>query len=182
LLFPLSGELSDAILLTSAAAVAVYRAILRVTGIETEIKWVNDLYLKGRKVCGILAESFVCGDARYVILGVGVNLYTEEFPPELSGVAGALLPAAGGLRNALAAAMLEELYAVATRPEDGGWLETYRSRSLCLGRAVTYTENREEFCGIAEEIDGRGRLWIRREDGGRVCLGSGEISLRINEQ
>ena len=178
LLFPLQGALADGVRLTSAAAVAVHRAILQVTGIETGIKWVNDLYLGDRKVCGILAESFPVGEVRYAVLGVGVNLYTEEFPPELSGIAGALLPSDTGLRNALAAAMSRELTAVVNDPEGAEWLSVYRERSICLGREVTYTQNGEVFCGMAEEIDGQGRLWVRREDGARVCLGSGEISLR----
>ena len=178
LLFPLQGALADGLCLTSAAAVAVWRAIWQVTGIETGIKWVNDLYLGDRKVCGILAESFPVGEVRYGVLGVGVNLHTEEFPPELSGIAGALLPTSSGLRNALAAAMIRELIALVSSPEGAEWLSVYRERSICLGREVTYTQNGEVFCGMAEEIDGQGRLWVRHATGERVCLGSGEISLR----
>lgn len=179
LLLPVAGELSDAVLLTSAAAVATHRAILRVTGIETGIKWVNDLYVGDRKACGILAESFSVGDDRYVVLGVGVNLYTEDFPPELSEVAGSLLPTEGGLRNALAAELIRLLYAAFVDPDPSGWLDTYRDRSVCLGRAMTYTEQGVTREGVAEEIDGRGHLWVRREDGSRICLGSGEITLRM---
>ena len=78
LCFEASG--SEILFLTTAAAVAVHRAIREVTGIVTDIKWVNDLYFRGRKVSGILAESFSVEEKRYVIRGVGVNLYTTEFP------------------------------------------------------------------------------------------------------
>lgn len=173
---------SDAVCLTCSAAVAVHRAILRVTGISTGIKWVNDLYVGDRKVCGILAESFHNGSARYVVIGVGVNLYTEEFPEELKQTAGSLCPEDPHLRDRLVAAILAELYTIMRDPSPKGWLETYRQHSICLGRSIVYTENGIAHAAIAEEIDDGGRLWVRCEDGHRVCLSSGEISLRVYEK
>ena len=182
LLLPMRGELTDGVLLTSASAVAVRRAIARVTGIEVGIKWVNDLYLHDRKVCGILAESFFVGAERRVALGVGVNLYTEEFPEELSEIAGSLGEAEEGLRNPLAAELIRQLYDMAEDPAPERFLEEYRRASVVLGREILYTENGETFSARAEEIDGRGRLWVCREDGARVCLASGEISLRVQKK
>lgn len=182
LLLPWQRDWNDAVRLTSAAAVAVHRAILGVTGISTRIKWVNDLYVKDRKVCGILAESFCNGAERYVVIGVGVNLYTEEFPEELKQTAGSLHPEDPHLRNRLSAAIVAQLCDMVEDPSPEGWLETYRERSICLGRSIIYTENGIAHSAFAEEIDDSGRLWVRCEDGSRVCLSSGEISLRVHNK
>ncbi|MBQ9782957.1 MAG: biotin--[Clostridia bacterium] len=181
LLIPAEGALSDAVMLTTGAAVAVRRAIFQVTGRETGIKWVNDLYLEGRKVCGILAESFFVEQKRYVVLGVGVNLYTEDFPEELRLIAGSLLPQPRAVRNALAAALLAELYDLTEKLEPDTLMEEYRAASLVLGRQITYTENGVSRVGRAESVDDRGRLHVRHEDGSQAVLASGEISLRLNE-
>lgn len=182
LLLSVGNRPSDAVGLTSVAAVAVRRAIARVTGVETEIKWVNDLYANGRKVCGILTEGFCLEGACYAIVGVGVNLYTEEFPDELLGIAGGLCPADGNLRNALAARITAELYEAAERLARGQAEEDmaeYRKHSMVLGKAITYWKNQCAYDGIAEAVDQRGHLTVRHADGSRCVLASGEISLRL---
>ncbi len=177
---PAEGALHDAVFLTTAAAVAVWRAIHRVTGIETRIKWVNDLYYMEKKVCGILAESFLLGDARFLILGVGINLSTEQFPEELRDRAGSLLSSSDGIRNSLAAAVIAELMAVVDgRFDRDALMETYRACSMVLGREITYTENGVTREGVAREIDESGRLVVERADGERALLTSGEITLRL---
>ncbi len=180
LAFAPRSEGGDPLLLTTAAAVAVLRAIQRVTGTVCGIKWVNDLYVRDRKVCGILAESLYLGPTRFVILGVGVNLCTEDFPEELRGIAGSLLPEGRGLRNDLAAALCGELCALTTDSMPEGFLDAYRAHSLVLGRDVIYWENGERFEGVAESVDERGRLLVRHGDGTERLLGGGEITLRLN--
>ncbi|MBQ9086784.1 MAG: biotin--[Clostridia bacterium] len=181
LLLRMEGELENAVTLTSGAAVATGRAIRQVTGIETGIKWVNDLYYRGRKVCGILAESFLWEDARYVILGVGVNLCTSDFPEELQQRAGSLLDRQGDERTALTARIVSELYHLATRESEENWIEEYRSRSLVLGQEVTYWINGSRRQGVAVEIEADGSLRIRHADGSEERLSSGEITLRLAE-
>lgn len=88
----------DSMMLTAQAAVAVYRAVKLVLGIELDIKWVNDLYHQGKKVCGILAEGQVnakTGMLDFVVIGIGINLYepTGGFPEELKARAGSILGA-----------------------------------------------------------------------------------------
>ena len=182
LLLPIEGGFSDTVGMTTAAAVAVLRAIRSVTGITVGIKWVNDLYDNSRKVCGILAESFLVGAQRYAVIGVGVNLYTEDFPSELHGIAGGLLPTQKNLRNALAAAILAELYAACRCADRTALMAEYRAHSLVLGRAVVYTENQVEHRGVVEAIDDGGRLLVRLSDGALVVLASGEISLRADTE
>ena len=75
---------------TALCAVAVAQGIKKVFGTDSRIKWVNDLYIDGRKIAGILAESFPKGEKRYIAVGVGVNISTADFPAELEGLAGSL--------------------------------------------------------------------------------------------
>lgn len=89
------GEsLQESLLITTAAAVAVYKAVLEVCGISLGIKWVNDLFKDGKKVCGILTEAmtdFESGNIESAIVGIGLNLFPgEEIPEELENIAGAL--------------------------------------------------------------------------------------------
>ena len=181
LLLPMRDVQADTVSLTAIAAVAVRRAILRVIGVETAIKWVNDLYYGDRKVCGILAETAVQNEERFLILGVGINLCTRDFPEELSSIAGSLLSEGKGLRNRLAATLISELYESLSQTNDLSWLGEYRACSNILGRPIRYTEQGKDAFGVAESIDEKGRLVVRREDGGIDVLASGEISVRLNE-
>jgi BirA family biotin operon repressor/biotin-[acetyl-CoA-carboxylase] ligase len=169
---------TDALLLTTSAAVAAHLAIRRATGISCGIEWVNDLYVEDRKVAGILAESLFLGEKRYVILGIGVNLYPSELPMELRDIAGSLLPGRAGLRNALAAELCCSLARLAKDPCPEGFMEIYRANSLVLGKDVVYWESGERHEGLARSIDERGRLLVRKTDGEESLLGSGEITLR----
>lgn len=168
--------------LTGRAAVAVCRAVRRLCRIELAIKWVNDLYLNGKKVGGILTEAAADlegGLVEFAALGIGLNLTTppEELGPGLAGLAGSLFP--GGPapcgRCALAAAVCSEFAALGS---GFGYLEEYRARSLVLGRYLTVLGLGEPFAARAVEIDEAGRLVVELSGGGRRTLGSGEVQIR----
>lgn len=171
----------DLLVITIASAVAVCRAIEHQTGVTASIKWVNDIFVGGRKVCGILTEAvsdFESGMVESIVIGVGVNIRPPEggFPPEVAGVAGAL-GASGGTRNQIAAALYEELLALAgqlTEPAD--FLEEYRSRSLVLGRALEFVHGGERITGIGRAISDEGSLVVDTPNG-ELVLKSGEVSL-----
>jgi BirA family biotin operon repressor/biotin-[acetyl-CoA-carboxylase] ligase len=179
LLHTLDRPISDAVSVTSATAVAVMRAIRRLCGVQTEIKWVNDLYLGSRKICGILAESVLCaGQKPRLILGVGVNLSTEDFPTELAGIAGSL--GAKELSRAdLIAAIVGELEPFLCDPTDRSWLPDYKAASMVLGNAVRWSEHGRSEEGVAVDVDDRGGLVVRTASGEEKTLASGEISLRL---
>ena len=170
---------SDLVLLTSAAAVAVRRAIFKVTGISVGIKWVNDLYYKDKKVCGILCEYLP--EQRAIIIGVGVNLYTSELPEEISDVAGALLDSQsdGSMREALVVAITEELLATVDGLSEGGFMDEYRESSIVLGKEIDYIQNGVSHSGIATHVDGQGYLHVCDGQGRTHILSSGEISVRF---
>lgn len=178
LLYEAPENLRGAVAVTSAAAVAVRRAIIGVCGRSTEIKWVNDLVSDGKKVCGILAESVFVGERRAIILGIGINLCPTEFPPELRERAGTL-GCTEDLREPLVARILSELYPYLQNPEDRGWLEEYREHSCVIGKEIVWTRGEESGTGVAVGIDRDGALDVRSPDGAAVRLSAGEISLRV---
>ena len=166
----------DGVFLTSAAAVAVRRAIFEVTGISPEIKWVNDLYLDEKKVCGILAESMAFGNRRYIILGVGINLSTDVFPDGLTDTAASL--GVSGVANKLCARCVSLLLSVCAEPNRRELMEEYRRFSCVLGREIIYTENGVLYEGIARDINEYGHLAVEDSCGRIRMLSGGEISLR----
>ncbi len=163
--------------MTAAAAVATARAIREVTGIETEIKWVNDLLWGGKKVAGILCECFAAEGRSFVVIGIGMNLTTAEdaFPAELREKAGSL-GVREDVRRCLAQTLAEELHALLCALPDRAFMAEYRARSAVLGRRVRYTQNGVTYEGEALAIDDDGALCVRT-DGQLQRLGSGEISL-----
>lgn len=176
---------AEAVLVTAAAAVETSRAIRDVCGVEAGIKWINDLFLDGKKIAGILTEAvsdLETGLVEFLVLGVGINVYQNpgEFPSELGEVVGALSDGKKHIsRNALAAALAGRLYRIERVLSDRTFLEEYRSRSVILGKTVTLCETGEE--GLAEAIDGDAHLHIRLNDGTKRELINGEISVRLSD-
>ena len=165
--------------LTTIAALAACRAVSRVSGKEAGIKWVNDVFLEGKKVCGILTEaafSLEDGKLDYAVVGVGFNAYAprDGFPEELREIAGPVFdaPQEEG-RNRLAAAFLNELGTLLANPE--GYLEDYRAHSLVLGREILAGDRK----ATALELDDSCGLVVRYEDGSMDTLRAGEISIKM---
>lgn len=166
---------------TTRVGVALCRAIETVYGIaDTKIKWVNDVYLGERKVAGILAESVEAQSAKKVFLiGVGVNVSTKDFPPELREIA-ASLGADAEKRASLCAVLTNEIF-FALSEDAESCMDEYRKRSMVIGREVTYFVGGEERVGVAKEILASGALSVITPSGEREILNSGEISLRLKK-
>lgn len=173
---------ADTALVTPAAAVATTRAILRAAGVPVGIKWVNDLYYAGKKLCGILAEAPFGTDGKpeFVVIGIGVNVLDASFPPEVSDVATSLEAAGAGEtgRAALAAAIIEEMLALCDGLAGRSFLAEYRAHSCVLDRPVTLVRGEERRKAFAVGIDDDARLLVRFPDGSAGAIGAGEISLR----
>ena len=167
---------------TVAAAVAVCRAIEALTDRRPRIKWVNDIFLEGRdgterKICGILTEAVSdveSGTIESVVAGIGLNVSTRDFTPDLNEIAGSLFPE-GTCRNRLAAEIAERLMAYQEQPDDPLLIQAYRERSLLLGRDVRYLRDGRECRGRALDVDAQGCLVLRDEEGRTVVLRSGEV-------
>ena len=180
ILHTLNTPLCDAVAITSASSVAVMRAIRTLTGIQTEIKWVNDLYYNQKKVCGILCESMSIGEERSVVIGIGINLKSAEFPEELSEIAGSLC-ADEVSSIQMAGEICRELFSFLEDPTAPDWLEDYRKHSLVLGKRITWIEQGIPHVGVAESIREDGALCVRDENGTPLVLRTGEISLRVTQ-
>ncbi len=164
---------------TPFAAVAVARAVCRVCGVQPEIKWVNDLLLRGKKICGILAESGVDTSGEpYIILGIGINTGDTAFPPELQEIADNV-PCRD--KDALLRTVLAELEHVEEEILRGTWLTEYRAHSAILGREVLVIEGEARRLVTALDILENGALLILESDGRQVPLCGGEISLRLTQ-
>ena len=163
-------------MLTPIAAVAVHRAILAVTGCQTEIKWVNDILLDRKKVCGILAESGRDKDGKpFVIVGIGINTADVEFPKELQEIA-TFVPCRDPML--LIEAVLKEFATYRHVIETGEWLSYYRQHCAFLGERVRVTEGERSRIGKALDILEDGALLLDFGDGQTETLRGGEISLR----
>lgn len=168
---------------TGMAAVAAARAVERISGAQTGIKWTNDLVLNGRKLCGILAETVMMGHEIALVIGVGLNVHHErqDFDGEVAALATSLAMEGYSVeRETLAAALVEELYHLSDRldGEIGDYLADYRSRCVTLGKDVRllWTDGQER--AVALDIDENFGLVVRRENGETSTVKTGEVSVR----
>jgi BirA family biotin operon repressor/biotin-[acetyl-CoA-carboxylase] ligase len=182
-------DMEKAPMVTMAAAVATCRAMDRVCGIKTSIKWVNDIFYNGKKCCGILTEAqsdLENGRIDNLICGIGVNCFPGSFPPELEGVAGALSDEPGSFsRNELAAAMVNEFISILSDVQDGSFLDEYRERCFITGQLIrvhpNYNDKGTEARALEVEDDG-GLLVVYTEGekkGLQEVLHTGEISISL---
>ena len=187
LLRPTAYSPQQATCLTAAAAAAMCQAIEAVTGQQPGIKWVNDIFLHGKKVCGILTEAAVgleTGTLNYMVLGAGVNLYppAEGFPEEIQSIAGSVLEhSCPEAKNRLVGEFLNRFWDFYSHPECRTYLEDYRARSLAIGRNVTVLSAGKTVSAYAYGIDDDFRLLVRYENGDTEALSYGEIRIQLDE-
>ncbi len=161
-------------LLTPAAAVAVCKE-LEAIGIEPKIKWVNDIFIKEHKVCGILTECFARKNNLYIALGIGINLTTKSFPNELN-IAGSVNLSCD--KSKLAENVSQHILEFC---ENGNQniINEYKKRLFILNRDIIYSKNNSEFTARAVDINEQCNLIVRHTDGSEETLSSGEISIKL---
>ncbi|MBQ9383229.1 MAG: biotin--[Ruminiclostridium sp.] len=176
----LRPELSaaDALAITTCAAPAVCEAVEGLCDTEAGIKWVNDIYIGGRKVCGILTESVIAADGRLdsAVLGIGVNVADTEFPADITDKAGSLHISAD-TRPRLAAAILERFFAYYRKLPEKAYLPEYRRRSILTGKVVEYEQTGELRSAKVTGIDDEAGLIVIGSDGREQHLSSGEVRI-----
>ena len=162
--------------LTCAVAIAVTRAVEKLTALTPKIKWVNDIYLNNKKVAGILVRSVSENNViKKIIVGIGVNISTVQFPDELKSIAGSL--GAELDRNILAAEIVNNAEELFERKPDS-YLDEYRRKSNVIGKEIIYIRDNIPHNALAVDIDSTGGLVVE-ENGEKITLTSGEISLRF---
>ena len=165
--------------LTPMVAVAVRRAIFDACGLWTDIKWINDLQVQGKKVCGILTELDGMGR---IIVGIGINCHTTAFPPELRDIAASLHEFTPVDEECLLQALLcrlEELdEALCSQKE--AWMAEYAAACITLGKEVDLIRGDSRRRAFAEALDENGALCVRFPDGTKETVFMGEASIRLH--
>ena len=192
--------LKESTLLTPFVAVIVSRVIHKVTDKKCGIKWVNDLYLEDKKVCGILTEGVMeASKISKFVVGIGINVVATKFPEELEDIAGALIRlnnisdnenSAGDfsldyvkeIRNRIAAQLINELTNSEVFADNLTLMKEYKESQIIMGNVVTVVGMNENYDGKVLDISSNGCLVIERMDEahkGQIDeLISGEVSIR----
>ncbi|MCH5204755.1 MAG: biotin--[acetyl-CoA-carboxylase] ligase [Oscillospiraceae bacterium] len=178
----------DAVKITAAGAVSVCNAIEKVIGITTNIKWVNDIYVNGKKTAGILTEAVLNienGLLDYTVMGIGINVYKPKngFPYELSDIAGALINERTtdvNIRNRLAAEIYGNFMELYGKLPECVYLDEYRKRLMWQGERIVIlsgTDGKTETPAVLLGTDENCALRVRYDNGNEDTLSSGEISI-----
>lgn len=168
---------ADATATTARAAVTLAKATESLSDCDIKIKWVNDLYLGGKKLAGILTEGEMDknGKIAYQVVGMGINVYKNAISDEISDIATSIEDETGRVidRSKLAAAIIKyHLY------YNGDFYTEYKSRSFIIGKRVTVMKLSESYEAKVVDIDSDFSLIIER-DGKQERLFTGEISIKI---
>lgn len=181
----LRGDVSrwDSHWLTPGVAVAAAETLDRRYGVETGIKWVNDLYLGGRKVTGILCEGISADGIPCVVIGIGINLSTSVWPGDIASKAGSVSSVAPTLEDRLSLAReIAERLLCLLEGENSRIRGEYRRRSILDGLTVDVLPvagGSAAYSAVVEGIDDDANLIVRCENGGQKRLFSGEVSVRV---
>ncbi len=173
---------SDAISITTYMAVTAAEAIEELCGIDVQIKWVNDLFVNGKKLGGILTEGEISEDGmlKYSVCGIGVNILNGSFPSDVADVATTIEEACGMHIdvNLLAARLIEGLFNNFSKIGSIEIAEKYKSRSFIIGKNVRVIKKSSEYDAYVEDITDRCMLKLRLADGTAEILSTGEVSIR----
>ncbi len=168
-------EKSNPEMLTPTAAVAVCEALTEI-GLNPAIKWVNDIFVNGKKVCGILTERFIYDGRAYIALGIGINITTSVFPDNL--------PCAGNIgiscnKKELADIISNKILGYTNDVDEKIITKKYRKLLFLIGKEISYSKNNILFRATVKDINDKCNLIVTLPDGKDDILSSGEISIII---
>ncbi len=171
--------------ITTAAAVAVAKAIEKISGKEAKIKWVNDIFVDGKKVCGILTEGaidFETGKMQYAVLGIGVNIKKPEndFPSEIQNIAGSVFDTTDKeVSSIIVAEMLNNFMNYYKNLASKPFYEEYKKRMFLIGKQLTVYSGKDSYPAVAIDLDEELSLVVKDENGNIKKLNTGEVSIKI---
>ena len=178
-------------MITIADAVAVCLAVEELYPAsrgQLGIKWVNDVFFRGRKITGILTEavsSFESGEIESVVTGIGINVSTRNFSEDVSRTAGAIFAEGEEhtfRRDELCARAADHIMDFAENLGDPAIINAYRERSILTGQDITYMKDNARCFGHVEGIDDAGGLVVLNESGELETLRSGEVFMVRQEE
>ncbi|MEG1394546.1 MAG: biotin--[acetyl-CoA-carboxylase] ligase [Clostridia bacterium] len=179
------AEITNCAIITPMAAVAVAQACEKFANKQVDIKWVNDIYSNGKKLCGIMSQATIdleSGKIVGVVVGIGVNFCQPKdgFADEIKDKAGALFDQTPPVsRNCMIAQIYNNLRAITRDLTDRSFLAEYRRRSVVVGREIKFEYNNVERCGKVTAIDDEGGLEVVTAEG-KMNLTCGEVSIKPN--
>jgi BirA family biotin operon repressor/biotin-[acetyl-CoA-carboxylase] ligase len=175
---------SECVSITVMCACAVCEAIESVSDRKCRIKWVNDIYIEDKKVCGILTEAsadFIANKLDYAIVGVGVNVSDPKggFDDEIKDIAGSVYEknAPVGVKNRLCAEIINNFMSLYRNYTDKSYMENYRKRSNIIGKSVDVYRGDEIISGVCIDIDNEANLVVKTESG-EIRFNSGDARVR----
>ena len=168
--------------LTTYMAVVATRAISRLASLDTKIKWVNDIYVGGKKLAGILTEGKAKGEGTlaYAVVGIGINLLKQEFPDDVKAIATTVEDECGKVIdvNELTALIVKEFFENLNLVGTHGLAEEYRSRSFLVGKRVNVIKPTVTYEALVKDITDKCELVLELPDGTGEILSTGEVSVR----
>ncbi len=192
-------DVNDSLLITVGASVAVARAVKKMEEfsnqiLKPEIKWVNDVYVEGKKICGILTEAVSdveSGQIHSLVLGIGININTDikDYPEDIRKQIG-ILKIDPGQRNRFAAILIDEVFNVqeeiyefsSSELKEPTFMDEYREMSLILKKEIFVIKGDEKLEATALDINSQGALSVKYKTGAEEVLSTGEVSIRLNNQ
>lgn len=188
-----TSEDFDPAIYTAVASVAVCRSLKKLYNKDSTIKWVNDVYVNEKKVCGILTEGKIDTEKNIIgalVIGIGINIYTpkEKFPEEIRNRAGSVLESEKERNNVTPEDLVREIVSCACKIYENSELlestmQEYKDRSNLIGKKITVTpvieQNEGRYEALVKDITQRARLVVQLEDGSIRELSSGEVSLHM---
>ncbi len=169
--------------LTTYMAVIASRAISALAPVDVKIKWVNDLYVGGKKLAGILTEGKASPNGSslaYAVVGIGVNVLKQDFPDDVKSIATTVEDECGKRidTNNLAAAIIKEFFANLSLVGSKEIAEEYKSRSFLIGKRVNVIKPTSQYEALITDINDRCELILSLPDGNTEILSTGEVSVR----
>ena len=174
----------DPSLMTAYSAVVVSEVLEQLSGEIIGIKWVNDLFLNGKKVCGILTEAvsnLETGRLDWIVVGIGINVSTksELFSKNVQSVATALFNNKNTIRNKIAANVINQFFLQASNMMQKSMMQQYREKSIVVGQLVSIVSGADSYVAQVEDIKDNGSLMIKLSNGETRELRFGEVSLKL---
>ncbi len=180
LYYKVDGGVKSPMQITMAAAVAVIRAIEKLTKVKPSVKWVNDIFIGDKKTGGILTESVMSlenGMLENVIVGIGINVKKVKLPPELKDIVTSIGDKSLN-RNMFIAEIIKNLLILFSEMDVDNFMDEYIEHSNVTGKKVKYESESGSAIGIVQGIERDGSLLVKREDGIKDRVVTGEILFR----
>ena len=176
-------EFFDVGKITTCVAVMICRTIESLYSVKAQVKWVNDVFINGKKVAGVLAESVIVNNKiQDVIIGIGLNVYDKKFPKELKDIATSLQKESGEIvdRNKIIAVLLENLEKIDDEIKSGDYIKEYKNKMLLLNKKVTVSSGNESYDAVCKDVTADGKL-IVEVDGKEVEITAGDVSVKASK-